>query len=732
LNFEGLTPSSTQLYFHRAVVVLLLLISPTSAAEIPHNADPVANAASVGNRPTLAASATSTALTSQLHHLRIDGSREWSEFPEQAELAALELKFQSAKNGAEQTLVLRQQDVKQAWPVKLNGKTLGRLVVDENDMVVTFSIPPGTLRDGDNTLQIVQEPRAKMTDDIRVGEIVLHARPPQEVLAEGRVEIDVQDAADGMPLPARITIINQAGALQTVGAKSNEHLAVRPGIVYSGNGHAEFGLPTGRYTIFAGRGFEYSLDSATIEVTTGGTVRKMLKIRREVPTEGYVACDTHVHTLTFSGHGDATAEERMITLAAEGIELPIATDHNKHIDHEPLARKMGLRRYFTPVVGNEVTTTVGHFNVFPARADAPVPNHRPKEWSAIFDNIYRTPDVKVVILNHARDLHSGVRPFGPDRYNALVGANLDGWVLRANGMEVINSGAVQTDVMRLFRDWMGMLNGGRVLTPVAASDSHDVGRHFVGQGRTYIRARDDDPGNINVDEAVAGFLAGRVMVSYGLLTELTIDGRFGPGELAPVTGEQVRVDVRILGPHWARANRLKVFANGQPIRDISIPESSPADRRPGVIWSDTWTMPTPKHDVHLVAIASGPGIDGLYWKTAKPYQPTSPDWTASVLGASGAVWLDADGDGRRTPAVDYARRVVSEHRADWPALYNALADYDSAVAAQAAHLCQQAGRSLLDAAAQSALKEARPEVQRGMTAYLEAWRENQVARGVAP
>jgi len=58
-------------------------------------------------------------------------------------------------------------------------------------------------------------------------------------------------------------------------------------------------------------------------------------------TEGYVSSDTHVHTFTYSRHGDATIEERMLTLAGEGIELPIATDHNLQIDYEPVARAVG-------------------------------------------------------------------------------------------------------------------------------------------------------------------------------------------------------------------------------------------------------------------------------------------------------------------------------------------------------------------------------------------------------
>ena len=99
-----------------------------------------------------------------------------------------------------------------------------------------------------------------------------------------------------------------------------------------------------------------------------------------------------------------------------------------------------------------------------------------------------------MILNHPRDLHAGFRPFGPERHLALTGEDLDGWELPANAMEVVNSGAQQTDVMRLVRDWFGLLNRGRVLTPVGSSDSHDVSRYIVGQGRTYIRCKDDRPG----------------------------------------------------------------------------------------------------------------------------------------------------------------------------------------------------------------------------------------------
>ncbi len=690
-------------------------------------------------------------LEPKLVHLRSGIEREWSEFPETAHGQRLDVTFALTKNDAEQTLFVRQQDVKQAWNVLLNGKKLGTLTVDENDMVVTFSVPASGLMDVDNLLRIEPPAGSKSaSDDIRVGEIEIANRPVREALREATLDVMVFDAYAKSPLPCRITVLNERGAMQSLGAESNDHLAVRPGMAFTSTGRATLGVPAGRYTILAGRGFEYSLARTEVTVAAGEILETRLSIWREVPTKGYVACDTHVHTLTHSGHGDATINERMITLAGEGIELPIATDHNKHIDYEEVATKLGVRQYFTPVMGNEVTTARGHFNIFPIAAGSRVVDHKQTDWKLLFDDIESlspfapalrgegpgvrgplsndNPGVKVAILNHARDLHSGVRPFGPRYHNAVVGENLDGWPLRFNAMEVVNSGATQSDPLRLFHDWMGLLNRGLNVTPVGSSDSHDIGRHFVGQGRTYIRCDDSDPGKINVDEAVSHFAQGRVMVSYGLLTEITVNDKYHSGDTVATGDEDVKIEVRVLGPHWTRADRVDLFANGRLISSAPAPKNLDPTLPAGVKFVAYWETPKFQHDVHLVAIATGPGIDGLHWRTAKPYQPTSPDGKTQVLGCSGAVWLDVDGDGHRSSARDYAERLVTTARGDGKALIASLSKYDDAVAAQAAHLVRVSGTSLQSDEIQTALKLGSAMTREGFRAYTEAWRENEIER----
>lgn len=668
-------------------------------------------------------------LDEDLHHLRIEAPREWSEFAESAEGDHLEIHFQARQNASEQALRLRQQDVKQTWQVALNGKELGRLISDEDDMVVYIPVPVGALQSGDNVLRIEQDlSRRAVADDVRIGEVALVDKPVQEALAESRVTVEVVDGDSGRPTPARITILNSVGALQTLGAVSNDDLAVRPGLAYTLSGHAELGLPAGEYSVYAGRGFEYSLASATLSLKPGQAKRLMFSIRREVPTDGWVASDTHIHTVTHSGHGDATVRERIVSLAAEGIELPIATDHGVHIDYEQTATVMGARQFFTPVVGSEVTTPAGHFNIFPIGPDATPPDPSSSDWAVTFDRVYRTPAVKAVILNHARDLHGRTRPFGPRLFNALVGENIEGWPIGFNAMEVINSGATQTDVMRLFRDWMALLNRGHMIVPVGSSDSHDVGRHFVGQGRTYIRLEDRNPGALDVDQAVNNFLQGRVRVSYGLLTEISVNDKYGSGELAATAGDEVKVSVRVLGPHWTTADRVVLYANGAPLRETVIDADSRNDLPRGVIWSGEWQIPKPGHDVHLVAIATGPGIDRLYWKTAKPYQPDSPVSEPRVVGCSGAVWLDVDGDGRRTSARQYAQRLFSEAAGNLTALVGGLSDFDQAVASQAAHLVQSSSGPGWFDQVQLQLSDNAPSVRAGFEDYLQALRENQSAR----
>jgi hypothetical protein len=647
-----------------------------------------------------------------MHHLRNTQLREWSEFPRQAGDSQLTVRFPAGINATDQTLCLRQYDVKQDWTLLINDRVIGTLVGDEKDMITYFDVPSRTLRDGGNVLQIKSD--AVAPDDISVGLIVLDDRPMKDVLSESGIDITITDSNSGVVLPGRITIVNHDGILQTVTSPSMEKLAVRPGYVYTGSGYASISLPAGTYTIYAGRGFEYGIDSLRLEIKPGERVQKTFRIKREVQTEGWISCDTHIHTFTYSGHGDATLEDRVITIAGEGIELPVITDHNIYVDLNPTARRMQVDGYFTPVTGDELTTKVGHFNVFQTDAKTTVIDHQVDDWNGVSASIDDKGDTKAIILNHARDIHNGFRPFDPGRHLSVAGISADRWKFPANAMEVINSGSQQTDIMTLYRDWFGMLNRGYFLTPVGSSDSHDVSRYTVGQGRTYIQSRDDDPSNIDADAAIRNFREGRVLVSLGLLTKITVNDGFGPGEVVPAS-DTVTVAVEVCGPAWARASKVALYANGKIIREETIEEATAA----GVKWKGSWAIPLPAHDIFLVAIAEGPGGGMPYWPIAKPYQPASPDWVPRLMGSTGAVWIDADKNGKANSAYDYAREIVSVSKGDIHEIVRRLASSDEAVAAQVAGILWENGATLTSPQIVEALKRATPATKSGFDALIE-------------
>jgi hypothetical protein len=647
---------------------------------------------------TLSVHAQGTLIASKMHHLRNGETREWTKFPETS-VMSLSLHFSAQANASEQTLEVRQYNVKQRWEVFINGKAIGTLIEDEQDITTYLKVPSNTLRNGDNELIVRTD--QKVVDDIMVGEITLHGQSKLDLLSSS-LELTVL-GDNGSQFPARITVLNSRRSLQTFLIDSlSAAVAVRPGCLYTMN-RQRLKLPPGNYTIYAGHGFEYSVDSLQLTIGKSGLAQHTLTLTKQVETSGWVSCDPHIHSETYSGHGDASIQERAVTIAGEGIEFPVMTDHNKYVDLAPVAAALGsdLAALFTPVTGDEVTTHVGHFNVFDTSMETPLIDHRGKNWDEISSAIQQAGRDKVVILNHARDVHNGFRPFDPTRHIASAGMSVDNWKFPANAMEVINSGSQQSDVMQLFHDWMGMLNGGTMLTPIGSSDSHDVSRFIVGQGRTYIKGDDKQPGRLDKHALMSNLIAGKVSVSCGLVTRILVNDQYGPGDMGRGSGD-VKVHIEVLGPAWVSADKVSLYANGKMIREEKIihQKGKPLN------WTGTWVLTLPKHDVHLVAIAQGTGERMPFWPINEPYQPTSPDWHPVLVGATGAVWVDQDQNGEKNSARHYAQAIIDKAKSDIRLIVKALDGYDEAVAVQVAALLWKQGTDLKSTAISNALKHA--------------------------
>jgi hypothetical protein len=99
-----------------------------------------------------------------------------------------------------------------------------------------------------------------------------------------------------------------------------------------------------------------------------------------------------------------------------------------------------------------------------------------------------------------------------------------------------------------------------------------------------------------------------------------------------------------------------------------------------------------------------------------------------VIGCSGAVWFDGDGDGQRSSAKSYAEKAYSGTNGDLSKLIANLQPFDAATASQAGHLYRLGGGSLESDEFTRALNNATPAVRAGFGSYVKAWRDNELAK----
>lgn len=556
-------------------------------------------------------------LDERMHHLGDDQTPEWSEAPAEPTRAPLEIRFESAANSREWLLELSARDVDNEWALELNGQPFARLKkVDDELRTAFYPVPAGLIVAGANTLTvraIGQGDADQPNDDITVGRARLIEKSLREVAQLGKLEVRVTDRESGAALPARITVVGADGNLAELYYAERPTSAVRPGIAYTAAGEAVLELPAGRYEVWASRGMEWSVERRTLEVRHGETGALALALAREVDTRGWIAADTHVHTLTHSGHGDASVEERLVTLAGEGVELAIATDHNHQTDYRPLQRALALAPHFTPVVGNEVTTDNGHMNAFPLDPAVPIPAHEETDWKKLVAGI-RARGAKVVILNHPRWPEDGKDPLTKLGFDEQTGANAAGQEFTFDCIELVNSDAPTSPPAMVLPAWFALLESGRRFTGVGASDSHAVGV-IVGQGRTYVPSASDDPARIDVDAACQAFLEGRVSVSLGMFATITIAGQ-GMGDSVQGSGAEVEAVLDVRHPSWVTPRKLELVVNGAVAATLALDDDAPGDTP--VQKQRKLRLPIPRAESWVVAIATGDKVTAPFWSMSLP------------------------------------------------------------------------------------------------------------------
>jgi hypothetical protein len=393
-------------------------------------------------------------------------------------------------------------------------------------------------------------------------------------------------------------------------------------LIFAGMEPVTEAVRPGKYRAVCSRGIEYDIAEKQIEVQAGRLATIDVMLKHSTPTPGWASGDYHLHS-TNSIDSSLEVGKRVTTIAAEGVDIALSSDHNFVTDYAPEIARLGLERYVQGMVGLELTTLeIGHFNGFPLKFEPGPITKGAFEWSgrpprALFDDLRARgahgKDQTVVQVNHPRSPILGyfadynwnpdtgepeespnvlIAPegpeFGPERFDLSFDA-LE--IFNGKHFEELRSyrvpevlpepplpadippaGTVLRDSSNRIAfpggmdDWFVLLDQGRRYTATGNSDSHNTDDE-AGYPRTYTAVSNDAPGEIDELDVVRAMKSQRAVVTNGPLVELSVNGK-GMGEIASAPDGKVNVKAIARAASWMDLSSVTVIVNGEAVETV--------------------------------------------------------------------------------------------------------------------------------------------------------------------
>ena len=480
-------------------------------------------------------------------------------------------------------------------------------------------------------------------------------------LPHGVLTFNIVDSK-GDPIPARLTFVDSVGNNRDLFPNPDADptkLALRKHAVYTLEGYGSITVPVGSWDVMASHGIEWSIDTIHFDVVEGGEYEWTARLVHEVDTTDWISGDFHLHTLTYSGHGDSNMNERIISIVGEGVEFAVATDHNHNTDYQPIIDQLGANEHLTAVVGNEVSTQYGHMNAFPFYADATVVDQS-KEADELFAQIRAEKNaynvVPIIQINHPR--WENIDYFGKRGLDPVTGqSDDDRWSWDFDSIEVLseNEGwgyhdaeTADVNVRRskhsVLHDWYNMLNAGRTISAVGNSDSHTVIANIAGIPRNYVFTGNDDASNIDPEAVANAIRNGRMSTTTGPFLRMTANGH-PMGSIISISEPTVNIFIDVQAASWIDLDTIRIIQNGDEVATVQSEYG-----RVGVTHFRPRIRVSSPRDCWIVAIAEGDEDMSPYLlDTSRPIYP---------LAIANPIYIDADGDGLWTSPRLWAEQAV--------------------------------------------------------------------------
>ena len=384
-----------------------------------------------------------------------------------------------------------------------------------------------------------------------------------DVSPGGDLHATIVDADGNAPLTARLLVHGLDGTVDPSFGPDYRASGAGP-LIDALRGEVTTPLPSGHYRVAATRGIEWSIDAKTIEISPGRVTEVELSPRHVVPTPGVLGCDLHVHARP-SFDTPVTPEDRVLSLAAAGIDFAVPTEHNIIGDYAPAVDVLGLKSEFLSVTGIEVTTYnkgFGHFGVFPYPLGTHVPPFRHTNMSAIFRAVRTGDPNRYFQLNHPR-LPKGIGYFNNIGFDPKLPRSHINKRVDFDGIEVYNGYDNERPerVEQVLRDYWALLDYGWRYVATGSSDSHRIQFHWAGYPRTMVTvdpnaAVGSDDAKVDPLVVVANIKKGHATVTSGPIIELVLGGA-RPGDEIVTSDDPIRGHVRIRAAPWVDVTHVE-------------------------------------------------------------------------------------------------------------------------------------------------------------------------------
>lgn len=406
-------------------------------------------------------------------------------------------------------------------------------------------------------------------------------------------------------------------------------------------------LPPGSYRLTVTRGVEYAaldLGEVTVSPQRGAVARGTLV--RSIETEGEIAGEFHVHSAP-SFDSDVPLDQRVLSLAVEGVEVFASTDHDTSADFQPSIDALGLERHIHWVRGDEITAEgFGHFNAFPLPSNVEPERDLPHLEPSVAQIVTRAREVvpeAIIQLNHPMWNSHPIGYWSIAGFDPSTGSARMELYAQFDAVEVFNahsldeSAGVMASVDSVIDAWMTTIDQGNAATATGNTDTHRLARTPPGWPRTYLRVATDDPSMVTDAMITSAIRAHDAMVTSGPIVRATV-GSTRPGQLVARAGPTVTVSVDVQAPAFVPIDRVEVYANHVMVaaRDFTAAEARGARR-------ERWQIPLQFMRDAWVVVRT---------RAAQPV-PFDPGGDHALplpsLAFTNPIYIDVDGDGRWTP-----------------------------------------------------------------------------------